>query len=117
MMLPKPVSPQGKCHPKANVAPEALSNCGFVPASLYQAESRASLANAFDDLDVSSQNDSSAVLSEHDQNILENNLQNQFYIHHSARWEIFANKKEDDHYYSDLRAYISVQDYNEQDKW
>ncbi|CAG8810164.1 19092_t:CDS:2, partial [Racocetra persica] len=50
MTCPKPVSPQEK----------SLSDCGFVSASLYRAESQASLANAFDDLDVSSQNDSFA---------------------------------------------------------
>ncbi|CAG8786722.1 20478_t:CDS:1, partial [Gigaspora margarita] len=66
-----------------NIPPEALSNGGFVFASLYQAKLQASLATAFDDLDMFFHNDSSAVLSkhailfEHDRNIQKSSLKKQ----------------------------------------
>ncbi|CAG8841296.1 28178_t:CDS:1, partial [Gigaspora margarita] len=43
-----------------DIFPEVLSDGGFVLASLYQAESQVLLANTFNDLDVSSYNNSSA---------------------------------------------------------
>ncbi|CAG8831019.1 32213_t:CDS:2, partial [Gigaspora margarita] len=65
------VATKEKVAPKANVIPEAndvtLKPMIFCLKS-YQmvAESQASLVNAFDNFDMSSKNDSSAMLSEHD---------------------------------------------------